>query len=64
VPSAYFKVIYDSKGHAASFVFDQDLPRGGKYCEQKISYKDMNSNMPYSMPSLVDSSKILQRLGC
>jgi len=64
IPSAYFKVVYDSKGNSASFLFDQDLPRNAKYCEQKVSNKDMNNKLPYSMPKLIDSNKILKRLGC
>ncbi len=36
VPSEYYKIIYDLKGNAASFLFDQDLPRKANYCEQKI----------------------------
>lgn len=64
VPSAYFKVIYDSKGNAASFIFDQDLPKNAKYCEQQISNQNMNKAIPYSMPNFTDSTQILKRLGC
>lgn len=64
VPSAYFKIIYDLKGNAASFLFDQDLPRKTNHCDQKISNKELNVKIPYKMPSFTDSSKIFQKLGC
>lgn len=64
VPSAYYKIVYDLKGNAASFLFDQDLPRKAKYCEQKISNKELNVKIPYTMPKFTDSSKVLKRLGC
>ena len=64
IPSSYFKVIYDSKGNAASFVFDQDLPKSANYCDQKTSNKDLNLSIPYAMPAFTDSTKILKRLGC
>lgn len=64
VPSAYFKVIYDLNGHSASFIFDQELPRKAKYCQQHISNKKMNKSIPYSMPSFTDSTLILKQLGC
>jgi endonuclease G len=64
IPSSYFKIIYDLKGNAASFVFDQDLPRDANYCDQKISNKDMNTKIPYWMPNFTDSTKVLQRLSC
>jgi endonuclease G len=56
--------VYDIQGNSASFIFDQDLPKIAKYCEQKISYQEMNNKIPYSMPNLIDSNTILQRLGC
>jgi len=64
IPSAYFKVVYDLKGNAASFVFDQSLPRNTKFCEQKVSNKTLNNMIKYSMPSFTDSIQIIKRLGC
>ncbi|WP_159820616.1 DNA/RNA non-specific endonuclease [Colwellia sp. 20A7] len=64
IPSAYFKIIYDLKGNGASFLFDQDLPRSAKYCEQMIKNKELNDIISYAMPSISDSPKILERLGC
>ena len=64
IPSSYFKVIYDSKGNAASFVFDQDLPRNASYCDQKTANKDLNLNIQYAMPKFTDSTEVLKRLGC
>lgn len=64
IPSAYFKVIYDLKGNGASFLFDQDLPRNAKYCEQMIKNKELNGIISYTMPSFSDSTKIYKRLGC
>jgi endonuclease G len=64
IPSAYFKIIYDLKGNAASFLFDQDLPRNTNHCDQKISNKELNVKIPYTMPSFTDSTNILKRLGC
>ncbi|ARD43825.1 DNA/RNA non-specific endonuclease [Colwellia sp. PAMC 21821] len=64
IPSAYFKVVYDPKGNAASFIFDQDLPRKADYCNQKVSNKDLNAKVPFTMPDFTDSKEILNRLGC
>lgn len=64
IPSAYFKVVYDLKGNAASFFFDQDLPRKANYCEQQTSNKNINNKISYTMPSFTDSREILKRLGC
>jgi endonuclease G len=64
IPSAYFKIIYDLKGNSASFLFDQDLPRNTKYCQQMIKNKELNGIISYAMPSFSDSTKILKRLGC
>jgi endonuclease G len=64
IPSAYYKVVYDMKGNSVSFMFDQDLPKDSKYCEQKISNKDLNSKIFYTMPIFSDSNEILDRLGC
>jgi endonuclease G len=64
IPSAYYKVVYDLKGNSASFMFDQDLPKSAKYCEQKISNKDLNDQISYAMPKFLDASEIMKRLGC
>lgn len=64
IPSAYFKIIHDLKGNAASFLFDQNLPRKTNYCVKKISNKALNIKIPYHMPSFTDSSKIYKRLSC
>ncbi|XQW83904.1 DNA/RNA non-specific endonuclease [Thalassotalea piscium] len=64
IPSSYFKVIYDSAGNAASFVFDQELKKKANYCDQKLSNKALNLQVPYPMPSFTDSTQILERLGC
>ena len=64
IPSAYFKIIYDLKGNAASFLFDQDLPRNTNHCDQQISNKELKLQIPYTLPSFTDSTKILKRLGC
>jgi endonuclease G len=64
IPSSYFKIIYDPRGNAASFLFDQDLPRNANYCEQKTSNKNLNTKIPYAMPNFSDSTEVLKRLGC
>jgi endonuclease G len=64
IPSAYYKVVYDIQGNSASFMFDQDLPRSAKYCEQIISNKDLYAKISYSMPNFSDANEILKRLGC
>jgi|TARA_R110002060_G_scaffold36845_1_gene47807 endonuclease G len=64
IPSAYFKVVYDATGNAASFIFDQDLPKKTNYCAQKISNKELNSKIPFAMPKFMDSAKVLKRLRC
>ena len=49
---------------SASFLFDQDLPRSAKYCEQKISNKDSYEKISDAMPDFLDASEIMKRLGC
>lgn len=64
VPSAYFKVVYDLNGNGVSFLFDQDLPRKARYCDQMVSNASMNSHIPYSMPVFRESKELIKRLGC
>ena len=64
VPSAYYKVIYDLNGNAASFIFDQDLPRNTNYCSQKKTYQQVKAKLSFTMPTLFDSAEVLKRLGC
>lgn len=64
IPSSYFKIIYDLKGNAASFIFDQNLPRKADYCQQKTNNKALQAEVPFAIPSFTDSIEILKRLGC
>ncbi|WP_199527608.1 DNA/RNA non-specific endonuclease [Pseudoalteromonas sp. bablab_jr004] len=64
VPSAYFKVIYDLRGDSASFIFDQNLSKNAKYCEQITSNQQINKMLKYSMPKFNDSKEIAKRIGC
>lgn len=64
IPSAYYKVVYDRKGNSASFIFDQDLPKNAKYCDQIMCNKEMNKKILYTMPNFSDASEIMTRLGC
>ncbi len=64
VPSAYFKIVYDLKGNAASFIFDQDLKRDASYCAQIKSYQQMKTAIPFNIPELSSSSELLERLSC
>jgi endonuclease G len=45
-------------------MFDQDLPKSAKDCEQKISNKDLYEQISYAMPKFLDASEIMKRLGC
>ena len=58
IPSAYYKVVYDIKGNSASFLFDQDLPKNAKYCDQKVSNKYMNGKIYHAMPNFSDASEL------
>jgi endonuclease G len=44
-------------------MFDQDLPKSAKYCDQKVSNKDLNEQISYVMPKFLDASEIMKRLG-
>ena len=37
VPTAYWKVVANNEGQVTVFVFNQELPRSAKYCEQILS---------------------------
>jgi endonuclease G len=64
IPSSYFKIIYDLKGNAASFIFDQNLSRKADYCLQKTNNKDLKAEVSFAIPNFTDSVQILKRLGC
>ncbi|MBU2977104.1 DNA/RNA non-specific endonuclease [Alteromonas sp. C1M14] len=64
IPSGYFKVVYDLKGNAASFLFDQDLPRAANYCDSLVKNRDMNNAVGFTMPDFVDAKSIVQLVGC
>jgi len=64
VPSAFYKIVYDIKGNAAGFVFDQDLPKSTSYCSQVNDLKEIYELVQYSLPRLKFSSEIFERLGC
>ncbi|PMO52712.1 DNA/RNA endonuclease [Vibrio breoganii] len=65
IPSDYYKIVYDEKGHSAAFVMSQNTPRDKDYCKTKKAMSQLRAIVPYSLPNeLGDSNEILERLGC
>jgi endonuclease G len=63
LPQAYFKIVYDLKGNAASFIFDQELKRNATYCARAKPYQQAKAIIPFTIPELSDSNEMLKRLG-
>ncbi|GIU50266.1 DNA/RNA non-specific endonuclease [Shewanella sp. KT0246] len=65
VPSGYFKVIYDAKGNAASFIMHQTSKRSDKYCSKAASLSSIQNKIDYQLPkSLKSSNRIMDLLKC
>jgi endonuclease G len=66
LPSAYYKIIYTSKGDAAVFYMPQDLPRRSSYCQQQQDMDFLQSKLNYQLPvaALHLSGDLGQQLGC
>lgn len=64
LPSGYFKVVYDLNGNAASFIFDQDLPRSAHFCSSIVTRNEVMKAIDFEIPKYKDSSKIISILGC
>ncbi|WP_132703771.1 DNA/RNA non-specific endonuclease [Reinekea marinisedimentorum] len=60
VPSAYYKVVYDIKGHGAAFMLPQTISRKDNFCDFQISMSDL----PIEALNITSDSQIAQRLGC
>jgi len=64
VPDGYFKIVYDIKGNAASFVMMQTAGRQDDYCTKQKPIADITNMFSFTLPVLSQSSDIAKRIGC
>ncbi|MFL7010960.1 DNA/RNA non-specific endonuclease [Enterovibrio norvegicus] len=64
IPSAFYKLVYDEKGHAAAFIMEQDTPRTTPYCSKQVSLDELKSRVSYLLPDVSLSGGLQKRLGC
>ena len=65
IPDSYYKIVYDEKGNAASFIMSQKLGRKADYCTTSTTVISVKSQVTFSFPDmLIDSQVMLKRLGC
>jgi endonuclease G len=64
IPSSYFKIIYDDKGNAASFVMEQSTPKNADFCTKQKPITEIASKINSALPGLTNSSVVASRIGC
>ena len=65
VPSGYYKIVYDANGNAAGFIMQQSAGRNDNFCTKQKTVAEIQVKLTtYTLPSLSDSTAIVQRLGC
>mgnify|MGYP000312442457 CR=1 FL=1 len=64
VPDGYFKVIYNEKGHGASFMMSQKSLRNDHYCSKISSINAISELTNLSFPSIRETTEMLSSLGC
>ncbi|WP_281545884.1 DNA/RNA non-specific endonuclease [Grimontia sp. SpTr1] len=64
VPSGFYKLIYDIKGNGVAFVMEQDIEKGGKYCDTQVKVSDLENRLDYQLPAVAESTEMKGRVGC
>lgn len=65
VPSGYFKIIYNKRGEAATFVMQQSAQRNDNYCQTMRTLSDVQQVVSFELPTQLQSNQtIYSRLGC
>jgi endonuclease G len=64
IPTAYFKVIYNQKGEAASFLMEQSTPKNADYCSKQQPLSIIKAKVKFELPMLLNSASVAARLGC
>jgi endonuclease G len=64
IPTAYFKVVYDLEGNSASFVMKQSAQRDDNFCDNHVTFNDVQGKTAFKLPKLTDNAAVLKRLGC
>lgn len=64
VPSAYFKIVYDTSSNAAVFIMEQSSKRNDDYCQKRGTLESITESTVFDLPELDVNSSVYARLGC
>ena len=64
IPTEYFKIIYNLKGEAASFLMEQSTPKNADYCSKLKNISTIKAKISFEFPSLSNSTGMATKLGC
>ncbi|MBV1929676.1 MAG: DNA/RNA non-specific endonuclease [Gammaproteobacteria bacterium] len=64
IPTGYFKIIYELDGNAVGFIMKQDIIKTADYCGKKVSIDSIREKIRFSLPSFIESPKLMKRVGC
>jgi len=64
IPTEYFKIIYNLKGEAASFLMEQSTPKNTDYCSKLKNISTIKTKVSFELPSLSNSTGMATNLGC
>ena len=64
IPTEYFKIIYNQKGEAASFLMEQSTPKTTDFCSKQKPISEIASKIGFNLPSLSNSATVANQIGC
>ena len=64
IPTEYFKIIYNLKGEAASFLMEQSTPKTTNYCTKHKVISAISAKIDFGLPRLSNSPSLAAKLGC
>jgi len=64
IPTEYFKIIYNLKGEAASFLMEQSTPKTVDYCTKQKLISEIATKIEFNLPGLSNSATVANRIGC
>ncbi len=64
VPTGYFKIIYNTKGEAASFLMKQNDNTTQEFCTKSQTLVKIQEKVRFELPALIQSESMFKKLGC
>lgn len=64
IPTEYFKIIYNLKGEAASFLMEQSTPKTTNYCTKQKAISAIQAKVGFQLPELSNNTGIVVDLRC